>query len=144
MMRRRCIGTWKYSDEEEDHLIIIIGLYYRIVMQATKQPNKGYRSYDYDFSVIRLTRLQGSLSRVYWLLISRVSLKINGGMWLMVYDQQSIYSGLICFWRNPHPYLSFFVWLYIWAILQRIADGIFSPGTQGARETNSCHTNRLH
>jgi len=45
--------------------------------------------------------IQGSLSRVYVLLITRVTatvtLKINGGMWLIVYDQQSIYSGLICF-----------------------------------------------
>jgi len=40
---------------------------------------------------------QGSLSRVYGLLITRVSLKINGGMWLIVYDQQSIHSALICF-----------------------------------------------
>jgi len=28
-------------------------------------------------------RIQGSLSRVYGLLITRVSLKINGGMWLI-------------------------------------------------------------
>jgi len=34
--------------------------------------------------------IQGSLSRVYGLLITRVSLKINGGMWLLLYDQQSI------------------------------------------------------
>jgi len=40
---------------------------------------------------------QGSLSRVYGLLVTRVSLKINGGMWLIGYDQQSIYNGLICF-----------------------------------------------
>jgi len=33
---------------------------------------------------------QESLSRVYGLLIKRVSLKINGGMWLIVYNQQSI------------------------------------------------------
>jgi len=41
---------------------------------------------------------QGSLSRVYGLLITRVYLKINGWIWLIVYDQQAIYSGLICFY----------------------------------------------
>jgi len=40
---------------------------------------------------------QGSLSIVYGLLITRVSLKINVGMWLIVHDEQSKYSGLICF-----------------------------------------------
>jgi len=44
---------------------------------------------------------QGSLSRVYGLLITRVSLKINGGMWLILYDQQSIYSWVICFFLVP-------------------------------------------
>jgi len=44
------------------------------------------------------TTRQGSLSRVYVLLITEyMDCLINGGMWLIVYDQQSKYSGLICF-----------------------------------------------
>jgi len=38
-----------------------------------------------------------------WLVITRVSLKINGGMWLIVYDQQPIYSGLISFFQRAAP-----------------------------------------
>jgi len=49
----------------------------------------------YDVKLHPVTKTQfrqGSLPRVYGLLISRVSLKINGGMWLIVYDQQPIYT----------------------------------------------------
>jgi len=61
-----------------------------------------YRGFSATWN-FRLPNLQGSQSRVYGLLITRVSLKINGGMWLIVYDQQSKYSGLICFFQIYSP-----------------------------------------
>jgi len=59
---------------------------------------------------------QGSLSRVNRLLITRVSLKINGIMWLIVYDQQPINSALICFWIVWYKSQFFFWPVLFWML----------------------------
>jgi len=51
---------------------------------------------------------------------ARVFLKINGGMWLIVYDQQSIYSRLICFSSQRCREATIFY--LIWAVLHFRSD----------------------